>query len=63
MLLDTNLYLISQIKKNIISHGFLKGMKNIALLYLIGKKDQNRNRFYKNATNYVSDISDVGLSK
>lgn len=38
-------------------------MKNIALLYLIGKKDKNRNRFYKNATNYVSDISDVGLPK
>ena len=27
------------------------------------KKDQIRNRFNKNATNYISKISDVGLPK
>ena len=63
MLQDTNTYIISQIKKNIIAHQFLKGIKNIALSYLIGKQDPIRKKFDKNATNYVSEFSDVGLPK
>ena len=48
-------------KENMIAHQFLKGIKNIALLYLIGKQGLIRKKFDKNATNYVSEFSDFGL--